>query len=182
MAFYRFANQSEVDALFAPGPGLLTQDAPREDIVGPIHRAGGAVGSPRAARPQHSWVLDLDRGLPGGAGALPNWLCRRLRPLRSDSYRDYVDLGPFEFTSPPEATGSRRPRSRRRPTSPRLRGSRRYERIYSLHIPRKLPAPAGAANAASKSRRAGASDRHRTASAGSRCSAGRARRPRRTTD
>lgn len=86
-------------------------------------------------------VLDSTADFPEGPERFANW---RIVPLYvrfgSESYRDYVDLTPAEFyarlrTAPELPTTSQ-------PTPADFEAAyedlARYERVYSLHIPRKL--------------------------------------------
>lgn len=97
-------------------------------------------------------VLDSTADFPEGPERFPNW---RVVPLYvrfgADSYRDYVDLGPAEFyTRLREATELP---TTSQPTPADFTAAyenlAEYERIYSLHIPRKLSGTwQSAANAA----------------------------------
>ena len=147
------ANQSEVEALGGRCRGL-----PHQGRAARGHRRGHpprrrAVGSLRAARRrQYSCGPGLDRGLPEGPERWPNW---RVVPLYvrfgADSYRDYVDLGPAEFYARLREATELPTTSQPTPADfaaayEELAG---YERIYSLHIPRKLSGTwQSAANAA----------------------------------
>ncbi len=86
-------------------------------------------------------VLDSTADFPDAAERFPNW---RVVPLYvrfgAESYRDYVDLGPAEFYA-------RLREAQELPTTSQPTPSdfaaaydelTAYERVYSLHIPRKL--------------------------------------------
>jgi fatty acid kinase fatty acid binding subunit len=99
-------------------------------------------------------VLDSTADFPEAAERFPNW---RTVPLYvrfgADSYRDYVDLGPAEFYARLRETPELPTTSQPTPADfqaayEELAG---YERILSLHIPRKLSGTwQSAANAAEK--------------------------------
>ena len=86
-------------------------------------------------------VLDSTADFPEGPQRFPNW---RIVPLYvrfgAESYRDYVDLSPGDFyarlRSAPELPTTSQPTPADFASAyETLTG---YERVYSLHIPRKL--------------------------------------------
>jgi DegV family protein with EDD domain len=86
-------------------------------------------------------VLDSTADFPEATARLPNW---RIVPLYvrfgSESYRDYVDLGPAEFYARLREAAELPTTSQPTPADfeaayEDLAG---YDRVFSLHIPRKL--------------------------------------------
>ena len=78
------ASLRERDALLEAGVVVcLSKDEELDEIVAAIHRAAGSVAGVKLLAGQHRDRARLDRRLPGGAGAVPNWRDRpALRPLR----------------------------------------------------------------------------------------------------
>jgi DegV family protein with EDD domain len=97
-------------------------------------------------------VLDSTADFPEGPERWPNW---RVVPLYvrfgADSYRDYVDLGPAEFYARLREATELPTTSQPTPAdfAAAYEDLAAFERIYSLHIPRKLSGTwQSAANAA----------------------------------
>src|SRR5688572_14699881 len=86
-------------------------------------------------------VLDSTADFPEGPQRFPNW---RIVPLYvrfgAESYRDYVDLSPSDFYA--RLRGAPELPTTSQPTPADFAAAyetlSEYERVYSLHIPRKL--------------------------------------------
>ena len=136
------ANQSEVEALLRPGPWPAS---PRTSRSRTSSRPSTASPRSRLAVVQldagNTVVLDSTADFPEGPERWPNW---RVVPLYvrfgADSYRDYVDLGPAEFYARLREATELPTTSQPTPAdfAAAYEDLAGYERIYSLHIPRKL--------------------------------------------